>query len=195
MVFRFGILPLVLFVAAVAWASGAAAQSSGTGTLVGRVLFCRMLPRPVEAPDGDLPPLADVTPGGNRRFPPPVPQPVPNLQLMVQGTNARAVTGADGGFTLSGVPASQPLVLVAQPSPGPVLVLNAPSLSVAPGQVLDLGTIGMGACADGGSLLVPQPPAATAETPDADVNAAPPPADADNAAAPDDTAPTDDTTD
>lgn len=196
MVFRFSILALVAILGVTAWSSGAAAQTSGTGTLVGRVMFCKVLPRPVEAPDGELPPVADVTPGGNRRSPPPVPLPAQNVQLTIQGTSSRAVTDANGAFTLSGVPASQPLVLVAKLSPGPIMVLSTSNLSVGPGQTVDVGTIGLGGCADGGSVLVPQPPAAAADAPDADVNATLPAADLDSSATDGgDVAPPDDETD
>jgi hypothetical protein len=173
MVFRFSILALAAIIGAAAWSSGAAADAPGTGTVTGRVMFCKLLPRPVEAPDaGDVPPLADVTPGMNRRIPPPIKMPVQNVRLSIQGTNVQAMTDDTGAFTLSGVPASQPLVLVAQLPPGPIMMLSQPSVMVSPGQTLDLGTLGLGGCADGGTVLVPQPPAPTAVSPEPETDAA-----------------------
>lgn len=198
MVFRFSILALATILGAASWSSGAAAEAPGTGTVVGRVTFCKLLPRPVEAPEADVSPLADVTPGMNRGVPPPIRLPVPNVQLSIQGTNVRTVTDGGGAFTLSGVPASQPLVLVAQLSPGPMMVLSQPNLMVSAGQTLDLGTVGLGGCADGGMVLVPQSPPPTATSPDAGADTpvdAVLPAPADNSApAADDTAPAADET-
>ena len=191
MVFRFSILALAAILGAAAWSSGAAAEAPGTGTVTGRVIFCKLLPRPVEAPDADVSPLADVTPGMNRGVPPPIRLPVPNVQLSIQGTNVRTVTDGGGVFTLSGVPASQPLVLVAQLSPGPMMVLSQPNLMVSAGQTLDLGTVGLGGCADGGTVLVPQPPLPTATSP---VTGGDTPADASLPTPADETAPAADET-
>ncbi|TMF03670.1 MAG: hypothetical protein E6I52_06655 [Chloroflexi bacterium] len=183
MEFRFSILALAAILGAAAWSSGAAAEAPGTGTVTGRVIFCKLLPRPVEAPDADVSPLADVTPGMNRGVPPPIRLPVAN--------DVRTVTDGGGVFTLSGVPASQPLVLVAQLSPGPMMVLSQPNLMVSAGQTLDLGTVGLGGCADGGTVLVPQPPLPTATSP---VTGGDTPADAALPAPADETAPAADET-
>lgn len=187
MVIRFSVLALVAIVGA-AWSSTAAAQTAGTGTVTGRVTFCKSLPHPVEAPEGDLSPLADVTPGMRRPIPPPMVLPAQNVELTIPGTGSRAVTDTNGAFTLSSVPASQPLTLVAQVPPGPMLVLSLPNLVVNPGQTLDLGTLGVGGCGDGRSVLVPQAPAPTAASPETEVDAALP-------APADDTAPAADETD
>jgi len=199
MVFRFSILVLAAILGTAAWSSGAAADAPGTGTVIGRVIFCKLLPRPVEAPETDVSPLADVTPGMNRGVPPPIRLPVRNVQLSIQGTSVRTVTDGGGAFTLSGVPASQPLVLVAQLSPGPMMVLSPSNLMVSPGQTLDLGTVGLGGCADGGTVLVPQAPPPAGASPDTGLDTpadATLPAPADNTApAADDTAPAADETD
>ena len=158
MSFRFTILALVGVFSVAISVSGAAAQSSSTGTLTGRVMWCKLAPRPVGEGDGELSPLADVTPGMRQAAPPPITFPAQDLQLMIQGTSLSARTDVDGNFTLSGVPASQPLTLLVEPSPGSLLVLDVPSLMVSPGETLDLGTVGAGNCGGGGGpALVPQP--------------------------------------
>jgi hypothetical protein len=185
------------------------AQTAGTGTLVGRVVLCKFLPRPVgmadrdaglvgmtdrdagpvgladrnagpvglpdagpepvgvgdAAPgpvglaDGDPGPLADVTPGGNRRVSPLIKLPVANAAVSIQGTGLTARTDAAGAFTLAGVPASQPLTVLAQFASGPPLVLAMPNLTVGPGQTLDLGALSPAACGDATSVLVQPAPA------------------------------------
>jgi hypothetical protein len=146
---------LVLATAALAVGpSLASAQSAPTGTLTGRVIFCRALPRPAAMADS-----SDATPGYNRRLPSPLEMPVPDMQLSVQGTGVAAATDDTGAFMLTGVPTSQPLTLLAQPVSGPLLVLNAPSPSLADGQTVDLGTLTLGDCPAAPASFTPQPDA------------------------------------
>jgi hypothetical protein len=150
---RHVILAVFMGISALAVVSAAAAQADPTGTLVGRVVVCKSLPRPV-AP---LAQLADLTPGGDRRLPPPLQVPAGSLPVNVEGTSVSVLTDAAGRFTLAGVPAAQQLTLLAQQQDGPLLVLNAPNLTVTAGQTLDLGTVALGACGDGGMVFVPRP--------------------------------------
>jgi hypothetical protein len=161
--------PIVILAvaAALSTASGAAAQSASTGTLVGHITFCRSFPHPVQAPEGGDdtgPQLQDVTPGFNRGIPQPITLPAQDVQLMIQGTAVSARTDANGAFTLAGVPAAQAVTVLAQVPPGPAMVLNNPNLSLQPGQTLDLGTLALSGCANAAPAFV-LPPAPAPDTP------------------------------
>jgi hypothetical protein len=118
--------------------------------------------------------LADVTPGLNRRVSTrPVRLPASGLQLSVQGTGVTAQTDANGAFMLTGVPAAQPLTVVAQVQTGPALVVSGPGLSLNPGQTMDLGMLSTAGCADPAApfTLQPQPISPPAATDDATTQA------------------------
>lgn len=158
---------LVALAATLALSSGAAAQTAGTGTLTGHLVLCRTAPRPVAGASAGLD-MADVTPGFNRHMAPPIHIPADGVQLSIQGTSLSTTTDAVGAFTFAGVPAAQPLTLLAQPDPGPTLVLSSPSLVVTTGQTLDLGTVGLSACGDTTIAFTPSPSTATnPQSPDA----------------------------
>ena len=157
MAMRFGIVGLTVFLS-LAGAVVVSAQSAGTGTLVGRVMLCRLLPRALGIADRNPGPVIEAPPGGDERLPPPIRRPGANVQVSIQGTGLSAITDAGGAFTLVGVPASQPLTVLAQLASGPPLVLDMPNLTVNPGQTLDLGMFGPPACNDGTAVLLPQAP-------------------------------------
>jgi hypothetical protein len=158
-------------------ATPAMAETIGTGTVVGRLLICRTLAAPVASADGSGPDLADVTPGLKRALPRTIQLPAQAIEVAVQGTTISAITDASGAFALNGVPAEQPLTLLAQVPPAGSLVLSGAAPIVSSGQTLDLGTLGLGVC--GGAAFVPQaPPASASDTP-TDANASAPDAQTD----------------
>jgi hypothetical protein len=169
----------------------ASAQGTATGTLVGHLAWCKTMQRPVGQSDGEPSPLADVTPGMAQHplMPASVRIPAADVQVSLLGTSLSAKTDASGGFALSGVPAAQSLTLVASAASGPALVLNGPSLVVAPGQTRDLGSVGLVGCDDGGLALTVGPGPAV-DGPAATVPEQPAPApETDAAAQPADPAP------
>jgi hypothetical protein len=174
MAIRFGIVGLTVFLS-LAGAVVASAQSASTGTLVGRVMLCRLLPRALGIADRNPGPVIEAPPGGDDGLPPPIRRPGANVQVSIQGTGLSAVTDAGGAFTLAGVPASQPLTVLAQLASGPPLVLDMPNLTVNPGQTLDLGMFGPAACNDGTAVLLPQAPVVITTPRAAEVDIAPQP--------------------
>jgi hypothetical protein len=150
------VLGLGLALGGTATVASAEAGAAGTGTLVGQLVYCKLLPHPMnEVPDG-ISPLADVTPGGNRGRVGQIQVPAADVPLMVRGTSLSTRTDNAGRFTLADVPASQPLTVVAQ-VPGPVvahvpgptvLSLSVADAGLAAGQTLDLGTVGLVGCGD-----------------------------------------------
>jgi hypothetical protein len=185
MAVRFAIVGLAVFLS-LAGSLVASAQTGGTGTLVGRVVLCRFLPRALGIADRNPGPAFEAPPGGEDGRPPPIRRPAANVQVSIQGTGLTAVTDASGAFTLAGVPASQPLTVLAQLASGPPLVLNAPDLTVGPGQTLDLGAFGPAACNDGPAVLLPQAPVVITTPRAADIDVTAPP-DAAQAIQPDET--------
>jgi hypothetical protein len=138
---------------------GAIAQTPGAGTLVGHLIVCRPIIGPSGTGGGASPDLTGATPGLKRGLPKPIQFPAQDVQLAVQGTTISATTDASGLFVLAGVPAAQPLTLLAQASSGPPLLFSGSSPVVSSGQMLDLGTLGIGDCAT--TVFLPQPPPST----------------------------------
>jgi hypothetical protein len=159
--FRRTALAVLAMASLVASAHVANAQSAGTGTVTGHIIWCRALAGPVvSAGDGDdSPDLADVTPGLRKGItpPPPIRVAAQDIVLTVQGTPISARTDAAGSFTLTGVPAAQPLTLVAQVASGPSLVVSGPDVTLNAGQTLDLGTIGVPDCTGNSDAFTLQP--------------------------------------
>jgi hypothetical protein len=117
--------PVLLVIAILASSTVAqAAQSSVTGTLQGHLVLCA-----------------------------PAPMPVPGVQLIVPFTDLSAPTDADGLFTLSGVPAAQPVTLAVQIATGALVMLNLPDLEVGANQTRDIGTLGLAGCGDPGVIV------------------------------------------
>jgi hypothetical protein len=158
------ILVIAAILGLAATVSTASAQGAATGTLVGHLAWCKQMPRPVGQADGEPSPLADVTPGLGRGLAPSIRIPASDVQVSVLGTGLSATTDASGTFTLSGVPAAQPLTLVASAAAGPALVLNGPSLVVSAGQTRDVGSVGLVGCDDGGAVVTVAPDAPAPET-------------------------------
>ena len=137
----------------------ASAQSAATGTLVGRVVLCRFLPRALGIADHNPGPVIEAPPGTDDRLPPPVRPPAADVEVSIASTGLAVRTDAGGAFALAGVPAAQPLTLLVQfAASAPPLVLDMPNLSVGPGQTLDLGAFGPAACSPGDAALVPRSP-------------------------------------
>ena len=174
MAMRFGIVGLTVFLS-LAGAVVVSAQSAGTGTLVGRVMLCKLLPRALGIADRNPGPVIEAPPGGDDRLSPSIRRAAVNVQVSIQGTALTAVTDAGGAFTLAGVPALQPLTVLAQLASGPPLVLDMPNLTVNPGQTLDLGMFGPPACNDGTAVLLPQAPVVITTPRAAEVDVAPQP--------------------
>ena len=55
------------------------------------------------------------------------------------------------------MPVAQPVTVVAQVQTGPSLVVSGPSLSLTPGQTIDLGTLSTAGCADPSAPFTLQP--------------------------------------
>jgi hypothetical protein len=174
MAVRFGIVGLAVFLG-LAGSVVASAQTAGTGTLVGRVMLCKLLPRALGIADRNPGPVIEAPPGGDERLPQSIRRAAVNVQVSIQGTALTAVTDAGGAFTLVGVPASQPLTVLAQLASGPPLVLDMPNLTVSPGQTLDLGMFGPAACNDGTAVLLPQGPVVITTPRATEVDVAPQP--------------------
>ena len=138
-------------------------------------MLCRLLPRALGIADRNPGPVIEAPPGGDDRLSPPIRRPGANVQVSIQGTGLSAITDAGGAFTLAGVPASQPLTVLAQLASGPPLVLDMPNLTVNPGQTLDLGMFGPAACNDGTAVLLPQAPVVITTPRAAEVDIAPQP--------------------
>jgi hypothetical protein len=150
-------------------APAAGAQTAGTATLTGHVIWCRELAGPVAAADENgSPDLSDVTPGFRKGLPPAFHVAAQDVQLTIAGTSISARTDAGGSFTLTGVPVAQPVTLVAQAAAGPSLVLGGPSLTLNPGQTLDLGTIGPPDCTGNNDAFTLQPTAPITGAPASD---------------------------
>ena len=159
----------IALLSVLATAHGSSAQSAGTATVTGHVIWCRAVAGPAASADpASAPDLADVTPGFGKGIAPPLRVAAQDVQLMVQGTPISTRTDATGSFTLTGVPAAQPLTLVAQPAAGPSLVLSGPSLTLNPGQTLDVGNLGLPDCTGNGSQAFTLQPAPTTDTPATD---------------------------
>jgi hypothetical protein len=159
-----GTLVVALIFALSSTFSVASAQAA-TGTLVGHVTFCKLAPRPAGQTDADPSLLADVTPGLAHAVAGPIKIPAVAVQVGILGTGPSTTTDASGGFTLSGVPAAQPLTLVVTASAGPPLMLAAPSLQVSAGQTRDLGSVGLAGCGDASAVLVEAPAAPAVDGP------------------------------
>ena len=185
MAVRFGLVGLAL-VFGLAGSPLASAQTAGTGTLVGRVVLCRFVPPRLGIADRNPGPVIDAPPGTNDGpvvdAPPRTDDRVPlgagpaaDVQVSIDGTQLTARTDAAGAFSLEGVPASQPFTLLAQLAAGPPLVLQTPDVVVAPGQTLDLGTLGPIPCNGRPGILLPRPPVLITTRPGADLDIAPQP--------------------
>ena len=173
MAVRFGLVGLAL-VFSLAGLSLASAQTAGTGTLVGRVVLCRFVPPRLGIADRNPGPVVDAPPGRDDRVPLSAGA-AADVQVSLDGTQLTARTDAAGAFSLEGVPASQPFTLLAQLAAGPPLVLETPDVVVAPGQTLDLGTLGPIPCNGRPGILLPRPPVLITTRPDADLDVAPQP--------------------
>jgi hypothetical protein len=138
--------------------AGAFAQTAGTGTLTGQLTWCKVGQRPLGELDQLDPSLmADVTPGGRHLRPVIARVPAVDVPLGILGTDLSARTDATGRFTLSGLPAAQPLSLVVHTASGPDLMLQLPDGAVGSGQTRDLGTVGLAGCGDPGRTLTAVP--------------------------------------
>ncbi len=173
MAVRFGLVGLAL-VFGLAGSSLASAQTAGTGTLVGRVVLCRLVPPRLGIADRNPGPVVDAPPRTDDRVPLSAGA-AADVQVSIDGTQLTARTDAAGAFSLEGVPASQPFTLLAQLAAGPPLVLETPDVVVAPGQTLDLGTLGPIPCNGRPGILLPRPPVLITTRPDADLDVAPQP--------------------
>lgn len=173
MAVRFGLVGLAL-VFSLAGLSLASAQTAGTGTLVGRVVLCRFVPPRLGIADRNPGPVVDAPPGRDDRVPLSAGA-AADVQVSLDGTQLTARTDAAGAFSLEGVPAARPFTLLAQLAAGPPLVLETPDVVVAPGQTLDLGTLGPIPCNGRPGILLPRPPVLITTRPDADLDIAPQP--------------------
>jgi hypothetical protein len=154
---------VVAVVFSLAGTLGVASAQGATGTLVGHVTFCKLVPRPAGQADPDPSLLADVTPGMAHAVAAPIRIPAAAVQVSILGSGPTTTTDANGGFTLSGVPAALPLTLMVSLPSGPALVLNAPGLVVGAGQTRDLGSVGLAGCGDPGAVLTEAPPVPTVD--------------------------------
>jgi hypothetical protein len=164
---------------AISMTAGAAAAQpqGGTGTVTGRLMLCKMLPRPMgggfefEPPIGlsvdigvagmELGPgvsfeekLVPVAPEeivalnvGPRRIRAFATYPAVDVEVTVEGLSLNARTDAEGTFMLQGVPAGQAMTVGARLSPDADFVLPLQEVVLSSGQALDLGVLGLSGCA------------------------------------------------
>ena len=193
-----GAAGVLLAAALAANLGGPAAAQPGTGTIVGRVVWCpvgvvyppypvplapdaqgvegEMAPEAVQAPDDAVAPDGSVVPGVVRR-PPTRLVPAGAVLVAVQGTARSTRTDENGRFTLTTVPAGQYLTVAAGPvASGGNASAHRVNAMVNAGQRLDVGVLYLqGPGAVGCGVVGIYPGVAEADAVDGEGEAAPEP--------------------